>query len=241
MIVNFHEMLPLSFRENLVSFKLSNSALLTCLMASSSPSGSSTTLLNWLNKASLQPLTVPQGMVRLVFDNEQVVGKRYRVKAGQSTVPMSAITSHLYMLMDENCNIQYEDKYKPSNWMFNDINEEIEQIVLNSFDKYNDTFRSTRNNFIKKRLSVILDSSSDEETSIDPYSHFEIQPTPNEGIQLHPGDPDMRNPNSREHVLQRCHRREFEVAQLPVVLTARRARRINQNRMDGHVCAQSAA
>ena len=39
--------------------------------------------------------------IRVVFDNEQVIGKRYTVKVDNNTVPMSIITSHAYIVIDE--------------------------------------------------------------------------------------------------------------------------------------------
>ena len=83
--------LPLSFRENLITYQLSNNPLLSALLnCSSKPSGSHTYLTSWLNSSASSEIEFPEGIERVVFDNEQIIGKRYRVKTNQSTVPASA-------------------------------------------------------------------------------------------------------------------------------------------------------
>ena len=63
-------------------------------------------LSNWLSEQSKDELEFPEGVVRCLFDNEQVVGKRYSVKSDQNTVPMSVITSHACMVIDSDVTLQ---------------------------------------------------------------------------------------------------------------------------------------
>ena len=56
--------------------------------------------------------------MRVVFDYEQIIGKRYRVKANQSSVPTSVITSTIYLSIDESSQMQIDEYFKLSNWMF---------------------------------------------------------------------------------------------------------------------------
>ena len=106
--------LPLSFRENLVTYKCSNSSLLTALNSASMPSGGHTSVTKWLNKAASTEIPFPPGIVRVVFDNEQVIGKCYRVKANQSSVPSSVVTSMAYLLIHESSQLQYQATLKAS-------------------------------------------------------------------------------------------------------------------------------
>ena len=78
---------PLSFQEALVTYKLSNRTQLSALNSKSKPYGLHTYITSWLNKLVANEIEFPPGAVQTVFDNEQVVGKRYHVKANQSTVP----------------------------------------------------------------------------------------------------------------------------------------------------------
>ena len=51
--------LPLSFRENLITYKLSNNPLLSALNISSKPSGSHTYLTSWLNSSASSETEFP--------------------------------------------------------------------------------------------------------------------------------------------------------------------------------------
>ena len=75
-------------------------------------------------------------LVRVVFDNEQVIVKRYRVKANQQSVPTSVITSHAYLSIDVTNDIQYNNAYSPSHWMFQPADELVTSKILDSFNKY---------------------------------------------------------------------------------------------------------
>ena len=90
---NSRLVLPLSFRHNLVSYSFTGSKQLVKLYSSSSPSGSYTFITNWLSQNAKIEITFPERTVRVVFDNEQAVGKRYTVNVENFGVPISVITS----------------------------------------------------------------------------------------------------------------------------------------------------
>ena len=92
---NSRLVLPLSFQEALVTYTLPNSAQLSALNSKSKPSGSHTYITSWLNKSAANEIEFPPGAVRTE------IGKRYRVKADQSNVPSSVISSCIYLLIDE--------------------------------------------------------------------------------------------------------------------------------------------
>ena len=118
---NSHLILSLEFHGNFVTYKLSNNAILLSLNSSAKPCESHTFPSTWLNKAVESQIKFPNGIVRVVFDNEQVIGKCYWVKADQASVPASLISNSAYLIMDDSCNMQFEDIYKPSNWMFKSV------------------------------------------------------------------------------------------------------------------------
>ena len=98
---NSRLVLPLSFRHNLVSYSLSGSKDLLRLNSSTFPSGSYTFVCNWLSDNAKNQILFPEGTVRVVFDNEQVVGKRYVVSLENPNVPISVVTSHAYLQMEK--------------------------------------------------------------------------------------------------------------------------------------------
>ena len=119
---------------------MSNSSLLSACNSKSKPPGSHTFITSWLNKSIECLIDFPPGVVRVVFNNEQVIGKRYRVKANQSSVLSSIILSRAYISIDNTNHIQYNDDFKPANWMFKPIQEILLQSIFDSFEQYNDLF-----------------------------------------------------------------------------------------------------
>ena len=57
--------------------------------------GGYTCLNTWLAKQDEHEIEVPSGVVKIVFDNEQVVGKRYTVKSTSKNDPINVVTSHI--------------------------------------------------------------------------------------------------------------------------------------------------
>jgi len=113
-------------------------------------------LAKWLNESAANEIEFPPGIVRVVFDNEQVIGKRYRVKANQTSVPTSVTSSSVYLSIDKGNNIQTEEKFQPSNWMFDSLDETTMNALLDSFGQHNDTFRMTRNELLAERINVLM-------------------------------------------------------------------------------------
>ena len=89
--------LPLIFKQNLLTYSLSNSKLLLNFNRRTGAGGSYTYLKNWLCDQAGEELTVPEGVVRIAFDNEQVIGKRCSVKVKVKNIQISVITSHAYL------------------------------------------------------------------------------------------------------------------------------------------------
>ena len=153
---NKHLILPNAFRQNLLTYSLSNSKLLVNFNAATTPAGSYSFLKKWLSELSNEEIKVPSGDVRIVFDNEQVVGKIYRVKAEENKVPLSVITSHAYLKISKTSNLQYDSKLKPKYWMFNTLSQEQKLYFLAYPSKHNSYFRSTRNDLVASRITELV-------------------------------------------------------------------------------------
>ena len=67
--------------------------MLVNLNNSITTTGSYTFLKDWLLENALDEIEFPKGLVKAVFDNEHVVGKRYSAKADCNAVPVSVIAS----------------------------------------------------------------------------------------------------------------------------------------------------
>ena len=165
--------LLLAFKQNLLTYSLSNSKLLLNFSGRTMGGGSYTYLKNWLTEHSGQELTVPDGVVKVVFDNEQVVGKRYTVKADVNTsVPVSVITSQAYLTLD-NSSIQNSELLKPEHWLFRDLTESETDKFKHFPMLYTDFFRQSRNTFIERRLKeLILEQSKKNDVILDEIDYF---------------------------------------------------------------------
>ena len=116
-IINKNLVLPLSFKENILTYKLTHSKQLINYNGRMTAAGSYTNLTGWLTSQAELPIEVPRGLIRNLMDNEQVVGKNRLIKA-DNKVPFSVVTSHAHISIDEESNMQTESEYKLGNWFF---------------------------------------------------------------------------------------------------------------------------
>lgn len=158
--------LPLAFLHNLMTYQMSHCQLLLTLNAKSIPSGAATFMNTWLTEAAAVEPKFPDGVVRAVFDNEQRVGKRYRVKAKNNKVPMSVITSHIQLQMHETDTLQYNKVVHPKSWMFQTLTSEHVDRIKKEPQKYNHIIRQTRNKLINDRITVLHKEQTVDENGV---------------------------------------------------------------------------
>ena len=144
--INKKLILPGSFRHNIVAYSFSHSRQLIDYINSIMPASSYSTLTGWLSNEAKKEITFPKEDVRVVFDNQQVIGKRYKVNAKSNTVPSSVITSQANLVLNTDVHLQWNEALKPKQWFFKE-----KTIDPNCLDEANDYFRKSRNRFIKSR------------------------------------------------------------------------------------------
>ncbi|XP_041466282.1 uncharacterized protein LOC121416832 isoform X2 [Lytechinus variegatus] len=105
--------LPHSFKENILIYSVSKSKLLPDALGGVSPAGTYYRLRKWLDHQAYHELPPLNGDVVIAFDNDQVVGKTYHVKA-DNKVRVSVITS--ICAFEEDGKLQEQGELKPSNW-----------------------------------------------------------------------------------------------------------------------------
>ena len=115
---NSRPVLPLNFRHNLASYLLSDNKDLLRLNSSAFPLGSYAFVCNWLNDNAKNQISFLEGTARVVFDNEQAVGKRYVVNLENPNVPINVVTSHAYLQMEKK-------------WYHTDVNRSLTKILDN--------------------------------------------------------------------------------------------------------------
>ena len=113
-------------------------------------------MTKWLSEQAGSEIKVPNGLVKIVFDNEQVVRKRYTVKAKCNNVPIRMITSHAYICVNTDHYIQNSAESRLGSWIFNNFSETQENKCLNYASEYQDYFRFSRNELISHRVIQLL-------------------------------------------------------------------------------------
>ena len=98
------------------------------------------------------------GAVKIVFDNEQVIGKIYTVKSSRNTAPLSVITSHVYISINVDNSLQCLSELKPRQWMFNQLTGVQLTNLLHFPNFYSAYFRNSRDRFIETRIEFIKTS-----------------------------------------------------------------------------------
>ena len=141
--------LPFSFRHNILKYSFSHSRSLIDANNSFLPAGSNTYLTNWLTKNAENEIPFPDGLIKVVFDNEQVIGKKYKVKVSRNLVKSSVITSKAYIKTSDS-DIQGFADMKPKYWLFKTNNDVL--LIMESLNKHQNIFRETIDAFMKERF-----------------------------------------------------------------------------------------
>ena len=135
-------------------YSFTNSKLYANFLGNRAPGGSYSYLVSWLKEQASEPLKFPDGLCKAIFDNSQKIGKTYLI-SGDNVVPTSVITSHLWLTLDPNSTIQSNQMYKPTNWMWEMVNNETEHLLLKSLTSSGEGFRTTRDIFITRCIYVV--------------------------------------------------------------------------------------
>ena len=94
-----------------------------------------------MTKKVENPVSFPNGLVRSVIDNEQVVVKTYRIRF-ENKNPSSVVNGNLYIIIDEQNLLQTEERFAPNNWLFSEPTDvQTKAFMAMNYDKFNDIFR----------------------------------------------------------------------------------------------------
>ena len=114
--INSRTILPNHFLETLLCYSMTNCKTYLNFISSRSPGGGYSYITNWLKEQNIVEKPFPKGLVKSVFDNNQKVGKTYLISE-RNIVPTSVITSHLYITLDSECQMEEDVNFEPDKWM----------------------------------------------------------------------------------------------------------------------------
>ena len=141
--------LPVSFMENLNIYTQTRNKKLMAYSSKTAPRGSIIYIESWLSKQASEPIKLPDGMVRAIFDNEQKIGKT-RKTGKEKKLPMSVITNSAMIELDPDNLVQNKAAFSPKLWSFLDltVGEKMNATTSNNNLRDENYFRSRRNNLI---------------------------------------------------------------------------------------------
>ncbi|XP_062569670.1 uncharacterized protein LOC134231718 [Saccostrea cucullata] len=121
--------------ENLLLYNITNSKKAVNLLGDSGPYGCYDTVKEWLCNQSMDPLPFPQNDCVVIFDNNQVIGRSWRVKVNNKV--KSSVVTTICQIEFPDQNLQRQIHLKPKFWNVNtnqlvkcvrDIPEEVTDV-----------------------------------------------------------------------------------------------------------------
>ena len=99
-----------------------------------------------VEQTNIRPKPFPEGLVKVIFDNNQKVGKTYIV-TGDDKILTTAMTSSIWLTLEEEDRKQLEISYKPKNWMGKNV-ENKENALISLMTIPSSKFRESRDKFL---------------------------------------------------------------------------------------------
>ncbi|KAK3098397.1 hypothetical protein FSP39_019148 [Pinctada imbricata] len=215
---------PLAFSCNVLTYCLTGSKTACLLNQNISPAGGYTSVKTWMEDNSLassMSLSTSCNDVITYFDNNQVIGRNWRVNYNYKC-KSSVVTTVLHIIPDVSSNLQRQVHLSPFQWLYCNIDPSDTYNKINDFLKcQSKEFNMIRNEFLIKRIQQVfheqfcqngtlmddidLLSSSDQcssslkkDISNDPYNFVVHNHQQQPKVSL--GEPLPMNPCSYESV-----------------------------------------
>ena len=107
---------PLAFLTNLHCYVESGSRIIADLIGTTTGGGCYVTIKDWLSNLAAKPPQVSEKDVGHAFDNNQKVGKAWRVSVNNNKFSTSVITTHIWFPLGNTC-LQNDLSLKPIQWV----------------------------------------------------------------------------------------------------------------------------
>ncbi|XP_062603684.1 uncharacterized protein LOC134265484 [Saccostrea cucullata] len=139
-------------------FYITGSKSALTLSTKGSPSGSYTTVQNWIADQGKQKIQCPQHAdVVTFFDNNQVLEKKWKVEVNYKS-SSSVITTTVHIVPDDTQQLQERPELSPKEWL--DFSEAGKRDTVRKMKKsdeiYNEEFKKLRSQFLEHRIKKIL-------------------------------------------------------------------------------------
>ena len=114
----------------------------------------------WLEEQVNEPLESPSGDLVTFFDN---IGKyiisNYRVKSKKSK-SADVIATTLHIILNRNSTLQSQVELKPNNWLKNQTESSLQEMMCNFLEKCSLNFRKYRCYYLLQNLEKVINEDS---------------------------------------------------------------------------------
>ena len=168
---------PLSFMRNLLFYVGHDRSRVMKMNGASGPGGSYTTVTDWVKGLATLPPTCPDGDIITVFDNDQVIGRTWKVRP-DNKVSSSVITNIAWIVVQPDGHLQTETAFLPGKWLGPDNDEKVLQatrkITHHNDDYYDELDLLHRKQFTLFVQSAITEVVEEQISNAEGYMHDHI-------------------------------------------------------------------
>lgn len=147
---------PLSLSNNIVLHSYGGSRLASQLFTAVQPAGSYKTMLNLIAQLATDTPKFPLGHIAVAFDNQQIVGRDYRVTLG-ATQPVSVVTTLIVFAESINHNMQQIPV--PTSLNLTTQQQKLTQAFKTQCITAKNIHNKYRTDWIKARLTIAVKES----------------------------------------------------------------------------------
>lgn len=144
--------LSLCFMENLLMYNATNSKQAVNLLGDSGPYGHYHAVKDWLSNQSMKPLPYPDNDCVAIFDNNQVIGRSWKIKVNNKV--QSSVVTTICQIAYPSYNLQRQVNMKPKFWDF-DV-EKLKRLVRDMPNEVSDIHYKQLYNTLAKNLQIVI-------------------------------------------------------------------------------------
>ena len=145
---------PFHFAENMLIYFLTGSKTVCNMVNKYSPSGSYSTIGNWLKNRAVGDIAASKNDFICFFDNNQILSRNWRVKYN-SKYSVNVITTVVYIVPDPASTIQTSVNLSPFYWLAFNNSETLSNIIKHENDLFSVTFSEYRDTFINHVIQIV--------------------------------------------------------------------------------------
>lgn len=153
--------LSLCFMENLLMYNATNSKQAVNLLGDSGPYGHYHAVKDWLSNQSMEPLPYPENDCIAIFDNNQVIGRSWKIKVNNKV--QSSVVTTICQIEYPSYSLQRQVNLKPKFWNFDA--EKLKRWVRDMPQEVSDVHYKQLYSTLAKNLQIVVSQQKQTENT----------------------------------------------------------------------------